>query len=214
MKVDRYIELNHKITQDMVTFPGASLARFEDWQPRFSNNALLDQATLLGITGTYIDAPFHADPDGCKISDYPLEKLVNLPIVVITKPESRRAFELEDFRGVTVKGCAVLLCSGHDRFFGSEKYAEDVPYLDLEAARWLVAHEVALVGIDSPIVDDFASQAAHIPVHGLLLAHGIVISEDMTNLGALPENGAYLTVVPPRVPMASFPVRAFATVFV
>ena len=83
----------------------------------------------------------------------------------------------------------------------------------VELANWLADHQAALVGIDTPLVDDMRTQAQGVPVHHALLSAGVVICEDMAHLTRLPAEGAYFTAVPPRVPMASFPVRAFATVY-
>ncbi len=211
--VKEYIELNHKLEHGMETYPGLSHVDVYEHFPRFENNALVDGISLLGISGTYIDAPFHEDPNGAKICDYPLEKLVNLPIVVVNKPESRVAFELEDFAGIEVRGKAVLLNSKHDRFFGQPAYGENTPYLSEPAALYLVEQGVALVGIDSPLVDNIETSAQSIPVHNILLSSGVVICEDMTNIAAVDGKPAFLTAVPPRVPLASFPARVFATVY-
>jgi kynurenine formamidase len=210
--VKRYIDLNHVASSGMQTYPGLSLVEFSDYEPRFANTALIDEVTMLGITSTYIDAPYHIDPLGAKIADYSLEKLANLPVVVITKPDTRLDFEIEDFRGKDVRGKAVLLFSGHDQFWNTPQYGVDVPYLALDAAKWLVDHGAALVGIDSPLIDNFADNPGCV-VHHELLENGVVIAEDMTNIGAVPQRGAYLTAVPPRVPMTSFMTRIFVSIY-
>jgi arylformamidase len=215
--VRAYIELNHIVAEGMVTYPGISVSHFFNWAPRFANGAVIDEADMLGITGTNMDAPYHIDPNGAKIKDYPLKKLVNLPIVIATKPTSRLDFQISDFQGLDVRGKAVLLYTGQDQYFGTPQYGVNVPYLSADAAAWLVDHGVVLVGIDTPLIDNYADTSVGggpaLPVHNELLRNGVVISEDMTNIGALPRTGAYLTAVPPRVPMASFDVRSFATVY-
>ncbi|ALR15667.1 MULTISPECIES: cyclase family protein [Vibrio] len=211
--VKEFIELNHKLEHGMETYPGLSHVEVYDHFPRFGNNALIDGINLLGISGTYIDAPYHEDPDGDKICDYPLEKLAHLPLIVVNKPDSRVSFEREDFDGLEVSGKAVLLNSKHDQFFGKEEYGINTPYLSVEAADYLVEQGVVLVGIDSPLVDNIETSEAAIPVHNILLSNGIVICEDMTNIAAAEGKDAYLTAVPPRVPLASFPARVFATVY-
>ncbi len=213
LKVIEFIELNHKIEHGMQTYPGLSHVEVYEHLPRFGNRALIDAINLLGISGTYIDSPFHEDPNGDRICDYPLEKLVHLPVVVVNKPDSRVSFEIEDFAGIEVAGKAVLLNSGHDQHFGQQAYGENVPYLSLEAATYLVQQGVTLVGIDSPLVDNIETSEAAIPVHQMLLSNGVVICEDMTNIAAVAGKDAYLTAVPPRVPLASFPARVFAAVF-
>lgn len=211
--IKEFIELNHQIEHGMQTYPGLSHVDVYEHMPRFENNALIDGLNIFGISGTYIDSPFHEDPNGHKICDYPLEKLVNLPVVVVNKPDNRIFFDIEDFGDLELKGCAVLLNSKHCQHFNTEAYGENCPYLSNQAAEYLVAQGVALVGIDSPLVDNINNPGAAIPVHNILLSNGVVICEDMTNISAVEGKNAYLSAVPPRVPMASFPARVFAAVY-
>jgi hypothetical protein len=68
-KVKQYIDLNHVASSGMQTYPGLSLVNFSDYEPRFTNTALIDQVSMLGITSTYVDAPYHVDPNGATIAD-------------------------------------------------------------------------------------------------------------------------------------------------
>lgn len=207
-----YIELNHPLESGMQTYPGLSDVEIYKTAPRYKNGALIDGIKFLGISATYIDAPYHADEHGMKISDYPLEKLVNLPVIVINLAKESSVFDLSDFVGKEVKGKAVLLNTGKSRYFGQAEYAQNPPYLTTRAAQWLIDQHAALVGIDALLVDNYNKNDS-IPVHDLLLKHGIVIAEDMTNIDAVVGKEAYLTAVPPRAPMASFPARIFAAIY-
>lgn len=207
-----YIDLNHPLTDGMVTYPGESLVKHFTPHPRYKNGALVDGLTVLGISATYIDSPHHISEKLGNISAYPLQKLVNLPIQVVKLAPNKRTFDVEDFAGLSVQGKAVLLYSGQDKLFGQPAYAKNSPWLTTAAAKWLVAHRAALVGIDALLVDNVDSPAA-IPAHDLLLSSGTVIAEDMTNIGAVVGKKAWLTAVPPRAPTTSFPTRIFATVY-
>ena len=67
------------------------------------------------------------------------------------------------------------------------------------------------MGIDSVNIDDTRGGAR--PAHSVLLAAGIPVVEHLTGLHALPATGFRFTAVPPAIRgMATFPVRAFATV--
>ncbi len=67
-----------------------------------------------------------------------------------------------------------------------------------------------LVGIDSVNIDD--TTTGERPAHTVLLAAGILIVEHLTGLAHLPPTGARFTAVPPTVRgLATFPVRAFAS---
>jgi kynurenine formamidase len=103
----------------------------------------------------------------------------------------------------------VLVHTGWDRHWRTERYGEEHPFLTGEAADWLVENGAALVGIDSNNIDDTRIRTR--PVHTRLLGAEIPICEHMTNLGSLPDEGFRFSAVPPKVRgMGSFPVRAYA----
>lgn len=211
-KVKEYVELSHIMKTGMITFPGASDVEIYSQGPRIENGSLIDAIRCLGTSSTYIDAPYHVNEAGKKISDYPLDKLVNLPVVVIQKPSSRREFLPEDFFGADITGKAVLLYTANDTLFGLPDYAINAPFISDDAAQWLVKHKAALVGIDSLLVDN-VDTPEKVPVHNALLGNEIIIAENMTNLRNLVGKRAYLTAVPPRAEMGSFPVRIFASIY-
>jgi arylformamidase len=157
------------------------------------------------LSGTRLDAPFHLYADRADLAGVPLERLVNVSIVVV-RVYARDEVTVEDLGDPGVLwGKAVLLYTGQGRRWGTSAYLEERPFLTAEAVRLLVGANVALVGIDA-VVDDPAGSARH-----ALLGADIPIVEHMTNLDLLPDTGARLTVLPPPVrEMASFPVRAVA----
>ncbi|WP_215845035.1 cyclase family protein [Candidatus Pantoea bituminis] len=210
---ERYVELNHALTDGMITYPGESMVKHLNPQPRYPNGSLVDGLAVLGISGTYIDSPHHVDEKLGNISAYPLSSLVNLPITVVTLRKNARVFEIEDFENTDVNGKAVLLFTGQDRKFGQPDYMEESPYLSGAAASWLVKHGAKLVGIDSVLIDNPNAPDAAVPAHNILLKNGVVVAEDMTNIKNVVGTQAYLTAVPPRTPTTSFPARIFAAVY-
>ena len=110
-----------------------------------------------------------------------------------------------------VAGKAVLVHTGWDRHWGTDRYLEGHPFLTERAARHLVDEGATLVGIDSLNIDDTAGGAR--PVHTMLCAAGVPICEHLTRLGALPVDGFRFTAVPAKVKgVGTLPVRAYATV--
>jgi kynurenine formamidase len=110
-----------------------------------------------------------------------------------------------------VGGRAVLLHTGWDRHWTTDRYRIDAPYLTTSAAEWLVEQGAALVGIDSINIDDMGDTTR--PAHTRLLAAGIPIVEHLCDLHKLPREGFRFYAAPPRiVGMGTFPVRAFAVV--
>jgi kynurenine formamidase len=109
-----------------------------------------------------------------------------------------------------VAGKAVLVHTGWDRHWGTDRYLEDHPFLTERAARHLVDEGAILVGIDSLSVADTPGGGG--PVHSILRAAGIPICEHLTGLGALPVDGFRFSAAPVKVKgTGTFPVRAYAT---
>ncbi len=218
----RFVELSHVISNGMVTYPGWPEPVIEphltwaDSRPRYAAGTEFssERITMVGQTGTYLDSPRHRYPDGDDLAGLPLERLADLPAVVVRLAGSgRRGIDVADLEALAVAGRAVLLHTGGDRDFGTPAYLADAPFLSGPAAAWLVEHGAALVGIDSVNIDDTSPEAAgERPAHTRLLAAGIPIVEHLTNLGELPPAGARFTAAPPRIAaFGTFPVRAFAT---
>ena len=94
--------------------------------------------------------------------------------------ENGLAVDADAFAGLDVAGKAVLVHTGWDRFWRTETYFADHPFLTEAAAQALVEGGAAFVGIDSHNIDDTRSRAR--PVHSLLLGAGIPIGEHLTGL--------------------------------
>jgi len=216
----RLVDLSHVIEPGMVTYPGlpgpeitphlTREASREHYAP--GTEFAIDRMTLVGNTGTYLDTPFHRYEHGHDLSGLPLERVADLPALVVrTAGGDTRAVDVAALAAYDVRGKAVLLHTGGDRGFGTPAYVEDAPYLTESAAQWLVEHGAVLVGIDSVNIDD--TDDARRPAHSILLAAEVPVVEHLTGLDQLPAKGARFTAVPPRFArFGTFPVRAFAIV--
>jgi len=172
----------------------------------------IDRISMVGNTGTYLDTPFHRYPGGHDLSGLPLERITDLPTVVVrTLGSGTRAVDVGSLTSFDVRGHAVLLHTGGDADFATPAYASDAPFLTRRGAEWLAEHGAALVGIDSVNIDDTGDGSR--PAHSVLLAADIPVVEHLTGLGQLPVHGARFTAAPPLIAgFGTFPVRAFARV--
>jgi arylformamidase len=214
----RLVDLSHVIEHDMTTYPGLPGPHICDFWTREGSAAhyhdgssfQIGRIDMVANTGTYVDAPFHRYADGKDLADMPLPSLADLPAVVVRRPwENERATDAAHIESHDVRGKAVLIHTGWDRHWRTDRYGVDHPFLTAEAADWLVANGVALVGIDSNNIDDTRARAR--PVHTKLLGADIPICEHMTGLDSLPDEGFRFSAVPPKVRgMGTFPVRAYA----
>jgi kynurenine formamidase len=213
------VDLSHTITTDLVTYPGIPgptihphLTR-EESRSHYAEGTefAIDVITLAGDTGTYLDTPYlryAGEPD---LADLDLETLVDLPVELFRLTDAtERGITAATFYDRVVRGSAVLLHTGWDRYFATPEYATGAPYLTGEAAAYLIEAGAVLVGIDSINIDD-AETSLERPAHSQLLAAGVHVVEHLTNLAALPPSDARFTAVPPKVRgLGTFPVRAFA----
>lgn len=217
---DRLVELSHVISEHLVTYPGLPGPEFHPHLTREASRAhyepgtefTIDRISMLGNTGTYLDSPFHRYPGGTDLAGLPLHRLADLPTVVGRFVDAARGIDAAALAGLPVVGRAVLLHTGWDVHFATDRYAGPAPFLTADGAAYLVSQQVSLVGIDSVNIDDTASGGAR-PAHSLLLAAGVPVLEHLTNLAALPDDGARLHAAPPMIAgFGTFPVRAYAVV--
>jgi arylformamidase len=216
----RFVELGHVIRAGMITYPGLPGPRIDPHLTREASRShyspgtefAIDQLTLVGNTGTYLDAPYHRYPDGADLSSIPLASTVDLPAVVVrVAGTARRGVDVGALAALDVRGKAVLMHTGDDVRFGTPQYASDRHFLTRGGAEWLVEHGAALVGIDALNIDD--TDDGERPAHTLLLGAGIPVVEHLTGLGEVPPTGAWFTAVPLRIEgFGTVPVRAFARV--
>lgn len=215
----RWVELSHVISAGMITYPGLPAPEITPHLTREASREVyapgtefaIDSVRMVGNTGTYLDSPFHRYPDGPDLAGLPLDRLADLPAVVV-RAVGNPLVDVETLEGHEVAGRAVLLHTGGDAGWGTPAYAVDAPFLTAEGAAWLVAHGAVLVGIDAVNIDAMTPHGER-PAHTQLLAAGIPVVEHLTGLGQVPLTGARFTAAPPRFAgFGTFPVRAYAAV--
>jgi kynurenine formamidase len=174
----------------------------------------IDRICMVGNTGTYLDSPYHRYAEGSDLAGIPLSQVVNVPIVIVdvrAHPAVHREALTDALGHEDIAGTAVLLYTGGDIHWGTEKYALQAPHVTTDAAEWLAGEGPALVGIDSVNIDDLADLSR--PVHTRLLGDNILILEHLTGLSAVPTRNARLHAAPLAWHgVGTWPVRAYATV--
>jgi hypothetical protein len=130
----RVVDLSHPIRAGLITYPGLPapvitphLTR-ADSRRRYAPGTefAMDVITMIGNTGTYLDSPFHRYSDGADLAGLDLSTLVGLPAEVFHVTDgwdcTRRGIGAEMLADRNVGGAAVLLHTGWDRHFGTERY--------------------------------------------------------------------------------------------
>lgn len=157
------VDLSHPISAGMQTYPGLDPPRLRTVISRTASAQRLgsgvgfeiEALTLVGTTGTYLDAPFHFHADRPDIAEVPLQRLVNVPIMMI-RAVGVTAVGADHFGDPSrLCGAAVLVQTGWSRHWGTPRYLEfDNPFLTPDAVDLLIAANVAVVGVDSLNIDN------------------------------------------------------------
>ena len=215
-----YIDLSHVIYDGLITYKGLPAPIICDYLSREASRERYAPGTEFQIgkiemvtnTGTYVDCPFHRYEDGKDLSEVSLENFVDIEGIII-RADYRKglAVTAEAFKGKELRGRAVLVHTGWDEHWATDKYYENHPFLTEDAAVYLKQCDVKLVGIDSHNIDDTRGNTR--PVHSTLLRNEILIAEHLCNLVNVPDKGFTFSAVPPKFKGAgTFPVRAYARV--
>jgi len=212
------IDLSHTIEHGLITYKGLPAPIICDYLSRENSKKFYEEGTefqigkieMVSNTGTYIDCPFHRFEHGKDLSEVALESFANLDALVISIPFSETLEITEEhLKKYQIRDRAVLIHTGWDRYWNTEKYYENHPYLTKEAAEYLRDCSAKLVGIDSHNIDNTSGRSR--PVHTTLLGAEILIVEHLCNLYQLPEYGFTFSAIPPKFKgVGTFPVRAFA----
>ena len=218
MKNDILIDLSHVIENGLVTYKGLPAPIICDYLSREESRKRYAEGTefqigkieMVANTGTYIDCPFHRYANGKDLSEIGLESFTDLDAVVISVPFSETLEITEEhIRKHKIENRAVLIHTGWDSNWNTEKYYDNHPYLTEGAARYLRDNNVRLVGIDSHNIDNTLGKSR--PVHTILLGAEILIVEHLCNLSQLPKDGFTFSAIPPKFKgVGTFPVRAMA----
>src|SRR5262245_37672402 len=212
------IDVSHVSESGMITYRGLPAPVVCDFLSREKSREHYAPGTefhigrieMVANTGTYLDSPFHRYANGIDIAELPLARLANLDALVV-RVSGRRKIGPEAFAGRELDGRAVLVQTGHDAQWRTDRYFARHPFLTAPAAKLLADSSVALVGIDSLNIDDTDDLTR--PVHSTLLAAGVPIVEHLTGLSRLPDEDFRFFAVPVKVKgMGTFPVRAFGLV--
>jgi kynurenine formamidase len=174
------------------------------------------KVSIVTHMGTHLDAPSHFISDSKTITDIPLERLTGEAVVWHVPAVADEAITVETLESMQPQpraGDAVIIHTGwHSRFY-DESYREH-PYLSTEAAEWLVAKGVHLVGMDlmSPDLPGRLRPPGYdMPAHHVLLGNDVLIIENVGDASALAGHRVELIVgAIPFTGLDGAPIRLLA----
>lgn len=224
----RVIDLSYAINDKLVPWPGDEKWFEAEVNASIEKNGYFTRSFwMLEHYGTHLDAPAHFPPGKATVDQIPVKQLFGPAVVLDTRAEGAKdadyrlpaacVEEWEKRNGRVPAGAIALLRTGWaSRWPDSREYRNQdaqgkmhFPGFSVEAAKLLIERRVSGLGCDTMSVDYGAS--ADFAVHHLALGSGLYHLENLADLSALPESGAFLVVAPIKLEGGSGgPVRVFA----
>jgi kynurenine formamidase len=175
----RYIDLSQKIDNGIPVYPGDSEVSLVQERNLLKHdyNAYTFSTGL--HAGSHIDCPMHLLEDSRTIAQYPLECFAGSGCLINAYGENSIGYK-DIYENIVQKGDIVLVYTGADEYYGSERYYNEHPVITYDFADFLVSREIKMLGVDMPSPDFYPFQ-----IHKHLLSHDIFIIENLTNLQQL-----------------------------
>jgi arylformamidase len=176
MAETRIIDISTPLDERTPAYPG-------DFVFRRNVTAVIDEdgsgynlstIAMSAHSGTHIDAPAHFLAKGKTIDQIQPRRWFSSAVVIDAGGAPRIGVEVLERQGIRT-GDSVLLRANADR--AADAAPDDFTSLSLEAAAWLVAKKINLIGIDALSIESYEDPSW--PVHKKLLRNNILIMEGL-----------------------------------
>jgi kynurenine formamidase len=179
----KFIDLSQPVYDDSPNCPVHPPVKSEILRDHPTHGWRVEVLTLSNHTGSHVDAPLHKIAGGASLDEMPLQsfagpaRIADLRGIGASSPitvdllRSKLPAELNDQ--------IVLLATGWgDKRAKTDEWLYRSPFLDPEAAAWLVQHRVRGVGIDHYSIGGI-KDPVNPRTHTVLLEAGVWIVEEL-----------------------------------
>ncbi|MCS6848710.1 MAG: cyclase family protein [Anaerolineae bacterium] len=206
-------DITRTLSPRTAVFPGDTpVSIVPTLQMRAGDACNVTAITMSAHAGTHVDAPRHYSDDGAGIDAVPLDALIGPARVVtldvagaITVTDLQNAirntrYATRDTRLLNAQFSILnftrLLIHTRASEVSDDVWDDAFAYFDPEAAEWLGANGLRLIGTDAPSVDPAASK--DLPAHKAFLKHGVIIVENLC-LRGVPDGEYELIALPLKI---------------
>jgi len=226
----RIVDLSYALSEKLPAWPGDTRTFEAEIKGQPNKDGYFSRSFwTLEHFGTHLDAPAHFPPGRMTVDEIPLRRLLG-PLVLIDI--RRQAAEDPDYRlspqdvqawkerhgGIPAGAIVVARTGWSARWPDQARYRNQdgdgvmhFPGFSVEAVDVLIERDVSGLGIDTFSVD--YGPSSRFEVHRRSHGAGLYHLENLADLSALPESGAFLIAAPIKLDGGSGgPVRVFAIV--
>lgn len=187
-------DLTRTVHEGMPVHPGAPDPQIRVVAEAARDGFGMSEYQFWNHTGTHIDGPLHFVAGGRALDAFPLDRFVTPARVAVATENPITPEALERALGPDFLAQAVVLVTGAYGRYGTPGYFE-FPVLSDAGARWLLDHQVGLLGVDAASVDPVDTTTY--PIHRVLLEGECLIIENL----------AYTPELPPRFRLVALPIK-------
>lgn len=186
----KLIDLSHPLEHGQQTFPSDPKLSIVPHGTTKTLRYNISQISFGSHQGTHLDAMYHFLDDGKTLDQMPLEWFYGTTQIIRIPKKAKEEITVDDlkpFEALLVKEAKIIIETGWHREFGKENFFTEFPSITQEAARFIAAKKIRLIGMDMPTPGyDWYE------LHHILLPEEIVIVESLANLDKLPDQFTFM----------------------
>ncbi|MEM0995093.1 MAG: cyclase family protein, partial [Bacteroidota bacterium] len=143
----------------------------DGWNARWLN--------IYSHAGTHMDAPLHFGLSGTIDKFRPEQLMGKAWVVDLTHVAPKAKIEVSDLGTVAANiqaGDSLILHTAWSQYLKQpEIYRDQLPRISTDLAKWMVAKEVKMLGVEPPSVADVNNLAEVTEIHEILLRGNVII---------------------------------------
>jgi len=189
-----FIELTHKMEEEMPVYPGTEKPVFDKSFTIEKNGFAETQVRMFSHTGTHMDAPAHMVLGGKTLDEYPVEHFIGDAYMLDLTNGVPGIRELEADAALIEKSDFIIMKTGWSKKWGMESYFNDFPVLSEELLDYLLQFDIRGFGVDAISVDPVSTTT--FDNHMKMFAKECTIVENLKNLESIPQKNFKIIMLP------------------
>jgi kynurenine formamidase len=210
----RVIDLTHMISEDMPVYPGTEGPKLEPANTYEKDGFKETLMTMYTHTGTHMDPPAHLFKGRTTLDQFPITQFVGKALVIdctdLHEGDVIKMDRIDKVREKSDKADFLLFRMGWDKYWGTDSYFGDYPYIDDSVVDYIIKGNKKGVGLDVIGIDPIAHE--DLPIHKKLFkSNEIVVIENLMNLDLVGNELFTFCALPLRhIDADGSPIRAIA----
>lgn len=210
----KIIDLTHFISEDMPVYPGTLGPKFHPGSTYEKDGFKETVLTMFTHTGTHMDPPAHLYGGRTTLDQFPVEQFVGKGLVIdcshLKEGQQITMKEIEKHQLSADEAEFLLFYTGWDKYWGTERYFGDYPYLSDEVLDYVIRTRKKGIGLDVIGLDPIADE--NLTLHKKLFRENeVVVIENLEKLGEIGDGIFTFCALPLKhVDADGSPVRAIA----